>query len=144
MASKAARKAIYIQKLRNHLKKDNTQLITLSADNLTVNQIQAIKHELRAHSTVVMGNNTLMKRSIAIHAPETGKPAFVGVIPHIVGKVGLILTSYDPEEVSDAVAGHHESLRPLVCSSMDIGMCSLWQWLLSCHLDMVGKSGSSV
>ncbi|KAL8217726.1 hypothetical protein R6Q57_021099 [Mikania cordata] len=136
MASKAARKAIYLQKLHNHLK-DNSQLLIVGADNLSANQAQAIKQGLRAHSLVVMGKNTMMKRSIAIHAPITEKPAFVGAIPHIAGKVWLILTNYDPEEVSEAVAGYN--LRPFVCSSMDIGMCSLWQWLLSGHLNLVGK-----
>ncbi|KAI3816962.1 hypothetical protein L1987_10747 [Smallanthus sonchifolius] len=37
-------------------------------DNLCVNQIQAIRQGLRVHSAVVMGKNTLMKRSIAIHS----------------------------------------------------------------------------
>ncbi|KAI3730316.1 hypothetical protein L1987_61485 [Smallanthus sonchifolius] len=137
MASKAARKAIYLHKVHNHLLKDHTQLLVVSADNLCVNQIQAIRQGLQAHSSVVMGKNTLMKRSIAIHAPSAEKPAFLGAIPHIVGKVGLILTAADPEEVSEVVAGY--KLQPLVCSSMDIGMCSLWQWLLGFHLDLLGK-----
>ncbi|KAJ0900774.1 putative ribosomal protein L10P [Helianthus annuus] len=127
MASKAARKVIYLQKLRNHLKDNNTHLVIVSADNLCVNQLQAIRQGLRPHSSVVMGKNSFMRRSLEIHSPSAGKPAFVGAIPHINGKVGLVLTACDPEEVSETVAGY--KLQPLVCSSMDIGMCSLWQWL---------------
>ncbi|KAJ0763890.1 putative ribosomal protein L10-like domain superfamily [Helianthus annuus] len=82
-----------------------------------------------------MGKNSFMRRSLAIHAPSAGKPAFVGAIPHINGKVGLILTDCDPEEVSETAAGY--KLQPLVCSSMDIGMCSLWQWLLGFHMSLL-------
>ncbi|KAF5794231.1 putative ribosomal protein L10-like domain superfamily [Helianthus annuus] len=67
-----------------------------------------------------MVKNSFMRRSLEIHAPSTGKPAFVGAIPHISGKVGLILTACDPEEVSETVARY--KLQPLVFSSMDIGI----------------------
>ncbi|KAJ0537986.1 putative ribosomal protein L10P [Helianthus annuus] len=137
MASQAARKAIHLQKLHNHLKHNNTHLVIVSADNLRVSQIQAIRQGLRPHSSVVMGKNSFMRRSLEIHAPSAGKPAFVGAVPHINGKVGLILTDCDPEEVSEMVAGY--KLQPLVCSSMDIGMCSLWQWLLGFHMNLLTK-----
>ncbi|XP_076906642.1 large ribosomal subunit protein uL10z-like [Bidens hawaiensis] len=94
MASKAARKAIYL--------KNNTHLVLVTADNLSVNETQLISQGLRSHSTVVMGKNAWMRSSIAVHAPTIEKPAFVGVIPYIVG---MVLTDYDPEEVSEAVAG---------------------------------------
>ncbi|XP_021974582.2 60S acidic ribosomal protein P0-1-like [Helianthus annuus] len=112
MASQAARKAIHLQKLHNHLKHNNTHLVIVSADNLRVSQIQAIRQGLRPHSSVVMGKNSFMRRSLEIHAPSAGKPAFVGAVPHINGKVGLILTDCDPEEVSEMVAGY--KLQPLV------------------------------
>ncbi|KAJ0900623.1 putative ribosomal protein L10P [Helianthus annuus] len=135
MAPKAARKAIYLQKLRSHLKDNNKHLVIVSADNLRVSQIQAVRQGPRPHSSVVMGKNSFMRRSLAIHAPSAGKPDFVGAIPHINGKVGLILTDCDPEEVSETAAGY--KLQPLVCSLMDIGMCSLWQWLLGFHMNLL-------
>ncbi|XP_076945892.1 large ribosomal subunit protein uL10z-like [Bidens hawaiensis] len=139
MASKAARKAIYLHKLHAHLK-DNTHLVVVTADNLSVNQTKAIRQELRAHSTVLMGKNAWIRHAIAVHAPTTGKPAFVGAIPFIAGKVGVVLTNSDPEEVSEDVAAKAgTALRPMVCSSMDIGMCSLWQWLVGFHLELVAK-----
>ncbi|CAH1431012.1 unnamed protein product [Lactuca virosa] len=137
MASKAVRKMIYHQKLRNHLK-DNTQILVVGADNLSANQIQIIRKGLRSDATVMIGKNTLTSRSIAMHAPATGNTAFLGLIPHIVGKVGLVFTRGDPEEVSETVAGYN--LQPWLCSSMDIGICSMWQWLLSTHLHLLSKS----
>ncbi|KAF5794244.1 putative ribosomal protein L10P [Helianthus annuus] len=105
---------VYLQKLRNHLK-DNTHLVIVSADTLRVNEIQVIRQGLRPHSSVVMGKNFFMGRSLEIHAPSARKPAFVGTILHINGKVGLVLTACDPEEVSETVGGY--KLQPLVCSS---------------------------
>ncbi|GKG63029.1 hypothetical protein Tco_0638676, partial [Tanacetum coccineum] len=52
-------------------------------------------------------------------APATGNNAFVGLVPHLVGKVGLVMTSRDTEEMSEAILGYN--LRPLLSSSMDIG-----------------------
>lgn len=86
----------------------------------------------------MIGKNTLTSRSIAMHAPATGNTAFLGLIPHIVGKVGLVFTRGDPEEVSETVAGYN--MQPWLCSSMDIGICSMWQWLLSTHLHLLSKS----
>ena len=79
-----------------------------------------------------MGKNTWLKRSIAQHAPATGNNAFVGLVPHLVGKVGLVMTSRHPEEMSEAVVGYN--LRPLLCSSMDIGMYYIWQFVVVDHL----------
>ncbi|GJT89977.1 hypothetical protein Tco_1078822 [Tanacetum coccineum] len=50
-------------------------------------------------SSLIMGKNTWLKRSIAQHAPATGNNAFVGLVPHLVGKVGLVMTSRDPEDM---------------------------------------------
>ncbi|GKE82271.1 hypothetical protein Tco_1552271, partial [Tanacetum coccineum] len=61
--------------------------------------------------------------------------AFVGLVPHLVGKVGLVMTSRDPEEMSEAIVGYN--LRPLLCSSMDIGMYYIWQFVVVDHLCLV-------
>nr|GEV86945.1 cysteine-rich receptor-like protein kinase 10 [Tanacetum cinerariifolium] len=73
--------------------------------------------------------------SIAQHAPATGNNAFVGLVPHLVGKVGLVMTSRDHEEMSEAVVRYN--LRPLLCSSMDIGMYYIWQFVVVDHLCLV-------
>ncbi|XP_057981696.1 large ribosomal subunit protein uL10-like isoform X1 [Malania oleifera] len=51
-----------------------------------------------------MGKNTIMKRSIRIHAEKTGNKAFLNLIPLLVGNVGLIFTKGDLKEVREEVA----------------------------------------
>lgn len=51
-----------------------------------------------------MGKNTMMKRSIRIHAEKTGNNAYLNLIPLLVGNVGLIFTKGDLKEVSEEVA----------------------------------------
>ncbi|KAI4299434.1 hypothetical protein L6164_032896 [Bauhinia variegata] len=50
------------------------------------------------------GKNTMMKRSVRMHAEKTGNQAFLNLIPLLVGNVGLIFTKGDLKEVSEEVA----------------------------------------
>nr|GEX35236.1 60S acidic ribosomal protein P0-1-like [Tanacetum cinerariifolium] len=78
-------------------------------------------------------NNTWLKTSIAQHAPVTRNNAFVGLVPHLVGKVGLVMRSRDPEEISEAALGYN--LRSLLCwNKLDIGMYYIWQFVVVDHL----------
>ncbi|XP_071686970.1 large ribosomal subunit protein uL10z-like [Rutidosis leptorrhynchoides] len=138
MASKAVRKVVHHQKLLNHLK-NNTHILLITADNLNANQVKAVKEGLHKEASFLMGNNAWLKRSIAIHAPATGNNAFAGLVPYISGKVGLVFTKSDPEQVSEFVSSSIK-LRPLLCSSMDIGMGSIWQWLMVTHFDLVDNA----
>jgi len=51
-----------------------------------------------------MGKNTMMKRSVRIHAEKTGNKSFLSLIPLLVGNVGLIFTKGDLKEVSEEVS----------------------------------------
>ncbi|KAK4732740.1 hypothetical protein R3W88_025728 [Solanum pinnatisectum] len=51
-----------------------------------------------------MGKNTMMKRSVRIHAESTGNDAFLNLIPLLVGNVGLIFTKGDLKEIKEEVA----------------------------------------
>uniref|UniRef100_A0A7N0TCH4 Large ribosomal subunit protein uL10-like insertion domain-containing protein n=1 Tax=Kalanchoe fedtschenkoi TaxID=63787 RepID=A0A7N0TCH4_KALFE len=51
-----------------------------------------------------MGKNTMMKRSIGLHADKTGNKDFLNLLPLLVGNVGLIFTMGDLKEVSEEVA----------------------------------------
>ncbi|KAL0452748.1 UNVERIFIED_CONTAM: 60S acidic ribosomal protein P0 [Sesamum latifolium] len=51
-----------------------------------------------------MGKNTMMKRSIRIHAEKTGNTDILNLIPLLVGNVGLIFTKGDLKEVREEVA----------------------------------------
>ncbi|KAL9265418.1 Large ribosomal subunit protein uL10-like protein [Drosera capensis] len=101
--TKAEKKVAYDQKLCKFLD-EYSQILIASADNVGSNQLQAIRRGLRGDSVVLMGKNTMMKRSIRMHAEKTGNNAFLSLINCLVGNVGLIFTKGDLKEVSEEVA----------------------------------------
>ncbi|CAI9302692.1 unnamed protein product [Lactuca saligna] len=101
--SKADKKIAYDQKLCQLLD-DYTQVLVSAADNVGSNQLQNIRHGLRGDSVILMGKNTMMKRSIRMHSEKTGNKAYLNLIPLLVGNVGLIFTKGDLKEVSEEVA----------------------------------------
>lgn len=101
--SKADKKIAYDAKLCKLLD-EYTQILVAAADNVGSNQLQSIRKGLRGDSVVLMGKNTMMKRSVRIHAEKTGNQAFLNIIPLLVGNVGLIFTKGDLKEVSEEVA----------------------------------------
>ncbi|TKY47526.1 60S acidic ribosomal protein P0 [Spatholobus suberectus] len=101
--TKAQKKVAYDAKLCQLLE-DYTQILVVAADNVGSNQLQNIRRGLRGDSVVLMGKNTMMKRSIRIHSENTGNNAFLNLIPLLVGNVGLIFTKGDLKEVSEEVA----------------------------------------
>ncbi|XWS56696.1 hypothetical protein CRYUN_Cryun09bG0108000 [Craigia yunnanensis] len=101
--SKADKKIAYDAKLCRLLD-EYTQILIVAADNVGSNQLQNIRHGLRGDSVVLMGKNTMMKRSIRMHAEKTGNQAFLNLIPLLQGNVGLIFTKGDLKEVSEEVA----------------------------------------
>ncbi|GLT92988.1 hypothetical protein SLE2022_107970 [Rubroshorea leprosula] len=101
--SKADKKIAYDAKLCQLLD-DFSQILIVAADNVGSNQLQSIRRGLRGDSIVLMGKNTMMKRSIRMHAEKTGNQAFLNLIPLLQGNVGLIFTKGDLKEVSEEVA----------------------------------------
>ncbi|KAL8191587.1 hypothetical protein R6Q57_028318 [Mikania cordata] len=89
-----------LSKLLDHY----TQILIVGADNVGSNQLQNIRHGLRGDSIVLMGKNTMMKRTIRIHAEKTGNKDVLNLVPLLVGNVGLVFTKGDLKEVSDLVA----------------------------------------
>ncbi|KAE9465224.1 hypothetical protein C3L33_02872, partial [Rhododendron williamsianum] len=69
---------------------------------------------LRGDSVVLMGKNTMMKRSIRIHSEKTGNKTFLNLIPLLVGNVGLIFTKGDLKEVSEEVAKYKVKIYDLL------------------------------
>ncbi|XP_023752950.1 60S acidic ribosomal protein P0 [Lactuca sativa] len=102
-ASKAEKKISYDAKLCQLLD-EYTQVLVVAADNVGSNQLQSIRHGLRGDSVILMGKNTMMKRSIRIHAEKTGNKAFLNLVTLLIGNVGLIFTKGDLKEVSEEVA----------------------------------------
>ncbi|KAH6762752.1 Ribosomal protein L10 family protein [Perilla frutescens var. hirtella] len=101
--SKSDKKIAYDQKLCQLLD-EYTQVLVTVADNVGSKQLQNIRKGLRGDSVVLMGKNTMMKRSVRIHAENTGNKAILNLIPLLVGNVGLIFTKGDLKEVSEEVA----------------------------------------
>ncbi|KAG4920247.1 hypothetical protein AAZX31_18G028900 [Glycine max] len=101
--TKAQKKIAYDAKLCKLL--DNyTQILVVAADNVGSNQLQNIRHGLRGDSVILMGKNTMMKRTIKIHAQNTGNTTILNLIPLLVGNVGLIFTKGDVKEVKEVVS----------------------------------------
>ena len=81
--TKAEKKVAYDQKLCQLLD-EYTQILIAAADNVGSNQLQSIRKGLRGDSVVLMGKNTMMKRSIRMHSEKTGNNAFLNLIPLLV------------------------------------------------------------
>lgn len=81
--SKADKKIAYDQKLCKLLD-EYTQVLVAAADNVGSTQLQNIRRGMRGDSVVLMGKNTMMKRSIRIHAENTGNKAILNLVPLLV------------------------------------------------------------
>ncbi|KAG5053036.1 hypothetical protein AAZX31_02G239700 [Glycine max] len=101
--TKAEKKIAYDAKLCD-LMEEYGQILVVNSDNVGSNQLQNIRKGLRGDSVVLMGKNTMMKRSVRMHAEKTGNNAYLNLIPLLVGNVGLIFTKGDLKEVSEEVA----------------------------------------
>ncbi|MED6114035.1 60s acidic ribosomal protein P2 [Stylosanthes scabra] len=83
------------------LLKEYSQVVVVTSDNVGSNQINRIRRSLKGESIVVMGKNSMMKRSFTFQA---GNNAFLNLIPLFRGNIALIFTKGDMKEVSDEVA----------------------------------------
>ncbi|MQM02992.1 hypothetical protein Taro_035763 [Colocasia esculenta] len=101
--SKQEKKVVYDQKLCRLLDQ-YSQVLVVAADNVGSNQLQNIRQGLRGDSIVLMGKNTMMKRSIRLHSEKTGNKNYLNLLSLLVGNVGLIFTKGDLKEVSEEVA----------------------------------------
>ena len=77
--SKSEKKITYDSKLCQLLDECN-QILIVAADNVGSTQLQSIHKGVHGDSVVLMGKNTMMKRSIRIHAENTGNNAFLNLI----------------------------------------------------------------
>lgn len=101
--ARTEKKIAYDEKLCKMLDTYN-QILVVGVDNVGSNQLQGIRAGLRGDSIILMGKNTMMKRSIRVHAENTGNTSFLSLIPLLVGNVGLIFTKGDLKEVKDEIA----------------------------------------
>ncbi|XP_043691714.1 60S acidic ribosomal protein P0-like [Telopea speciosissima] len=100
--TKAQKKSAYDKKLCE-LVDQYGQILVVAADNVGSNQLQKIRQGLRGDSIILMGKNTMMKRSIRLHAERTGNNDYLNLVPLLVGNVGLIFTKGDLKEIREEV-----------------------------------------
>ena len=81
--TKAEKKIAYDAKLCD-LMEEYGQILVVNSDNVGSNQLQNIRKGLRGDSVVLMGKNTMMKRSVRMHAEKTGNNAYLNLIPLLV------------------------------------------------------------
>lgn len=54
---------------------------------------------IRDHSVILMGKNTMMRRSIRLYCERTGNDQWLQLLDHMVGNVGILFTKGDLNEV---------------------------------------------
>ena len=81
--SRSEKKILYDKKLCALLSQ-YSQVLVVHADNVGSNQLQKIRTGLRGDSVILMGKNTMMKRSVKLHAEATGNEAIMNLVPLLV------------------------------------------------------------
>lgn len=102
-ASKLEKKEEYHKRLCGYLDKYDKAFI-VGADNVGSKQFSDIRAALRPESIILMGKNTMMKRSIRMYIEETGNDVWAPILDQLVGNVGIIFTVSDLSSVKDEIA----------------------------------------
>ncbi|KAL5550865.1 hypothetical protein UlMin_001041 [Ulmus minor] len=97
------KKSLYDEKLCR-LMGEFSKILVVAADHVGSKQLHDIRKDLRGDSVLLMGKNTMMKRSIKNYAQNTGNKFPLNLLPFLVGNVGLLFTKGDFKEVREAVA----------------------------------------
>jgi large subunit ribosomal protein LP0 len=96
------KKIKYDQKLCSFMDKYSKAFV-VHADNVGSNQMMLIRKGLRPNSEVLMGKNTMMKRSIREYVARTGATEWNELADLLVGNVGVIFTQDDLSTVKDLI-----------------------------------------
>ncbi|KAL3518075.1 hypothetical protein ACH5RR_020664 [Cinchona calisaya] len=81
-----------------------SKILIIGADNVGSFQLQTVRQAIRGHSVILMGKNSMMRRSIKFHAENTRNSALLSLLPLLVGNVGFVFTNGDLKEVRDEVS----------------------------------------
>lgn len=100
--AKLAKKEKYDAKLCEMLAKYNKAFV-VHADNVGSKQFQDIRMGLRPDAVVIMGKNTMMKRSIKVYMETTGDTKWECLMEKLVGNVGVIFTASGLSETRDKI-----------------------------------------
>lgn len=104
-ASKLDKKEAYHEKLCGFLDK-YTKAVIVHADNVGSKQFMDVRRVLRPKSVILMGKNTMMKRSIRLYCEQNGDDRWSCLLEKLVGNVGIVFTELDLSELRDELAKH--------------------------------------
>ncbi|GBF91776.1 60S acidic ribosomal protein P0 [Raphidocelis subcapitata] len=102
-ASKLEKKEAYHSRLCDYLDTYEKAFI-VHADNVGSKQFSDIRAALRPESVILMGKNTMMKRSIRIYCEEKGDERWAPLLDELVGNVGIVFTKTELSTVKDEIA----------------------------------------
>jgi large subunit ribosomal protein LP0 len=102
-ASRLDKKTAYHEKLCSFLDKYDRAFV-VHADNVGSKQFMDIRKGLRPNSVILMGKNTMMKRSIRLYCEERGDDKWACLLDELVGNVGLVFTQSDLNDVKAEIA----------------------------------------
>jgi len=91
---------LYFDKLVSVFEK-NTRVLVVQCDNIGSAPMQKIRKQLRGKATVLMGKNTMMRKSIRNNLERN--PKWAALLPAIIGNVGLVFTEGDLAEIRDTL-----------------------------------------
>jgi len=100
MSSAKEKKAQYIEKFASVFEK-HTRILVVSCDNIGSAHMQKIRKQLRGQATILMGKNTLMRKAIRMNSERN--PKWLGLLPSIIGNVGLVFTEGDLASIRDVL-----------------------------------------
>jgi large subunit ribosomal protein LP0 len=121
-AAKLVKKEKFHDKLIGYLK-TYTRCFIVHADNVGSNQFMHIRAAMRAKdSQVLMGKNTMIKRSLRIYLEETGDTTWEPLLDIMVGNVGLVFTNGELVELRDMI---ESNTRPAPAKVNAIAPCDV-------------------
>jgi len=96
------KKRDYAARLIN-LVQENNSVIIVHADNVGSKQMQQIRLALRGQAEMIMGKNTTMRRVLTDFIEENPEHPIKGLLPLIVGNIGMVFTNGDLAAVRDLI-----------------------------------------
>jgi len=102
-ASKLEKKEEYHRRVCELLSTHDRAFL-VHADNVGSKQFADIRAGLRPDSVILMGKNTMMKRSIKLYCEEKEDDTWMPLYEKLVGNVGIVFTKADLSGVKDEIA----------------------------------------
>jgi len=98
------RKISYYARISKLLTEFNKAFV-VSVDNVGSAHMQSIRKSLRGKATLLMGKNTLMRKSMREYATK-GHPEIEALVPYIYGNIGLVFVQGELGDVKSLLVGN--------------------------------------